>query len=244
MLAALAGLSKATSISTLTGADSVNSIEAFAEVEKDKKCTLSQKNCNKKFPTFYPELCSCKCDISQATCLDPNRFDPWYPHFDESTCSCISNSPTRQIIAQPYNYTMRTTEVALIVIDMQRDFLLPGGFGEALGNDVSGMLAIVPTVQNLIAEARLAGIKVIHTRENHEPDGSDLLESKYYRGMVGKRIGDPSPLGGRLLIKGDYGAGIVDECAPLPGELVIDAAGKGKFWNTNLDRELKAAGIT
>lgn len=139
---------------------------------------------------------------------------------------------------------MRTTEVALIVIDMQRDFLLPGGFGEALGNDVSGMLAIVPTVQNLIAEARLAGIKVIHTRENHEPDGSDLLNSKYYRGMVGKRIGDPSPLGGRLLIKGDYGADIVDECAPLPGELVIDAAGKGKFWNTNLDRELKAAGIT
>jgi len=145
--------------------------------------------------------------------------------------------------AAPTPFTVIPGQTALIVIDMQRDFLLPGGFGESLGNDVDQLLKVVPPLAALIAAARAAGIMVIHTREGHEPDLSDCPPAKLNRGAPSKRIGDPGKYG-RILIRGEYGHDIVDELAPIDGELVIDKPGKGAFYATGLQDALSGAGIT
>jgi len=130
-----------------------------------------------------------------------------------------------------------------MVIDMQRDFIEPGGFGEALGNDVSLLASIVPTVARLIAHARAAGWLVVHTRESHAPDLSDCPAAKRLRGAPQARIGDVGPMG-RILVRGEPGNAIVDALAPIAGEIVIDKPGKGAFYATHLGEVLAQHGIT
>jgi nicotinamidase-related amidase len=150
---------------------------------------------------------------------------------------------TIPIPAQPYPYPLDPARTALIVIDMQRDFIEPGGFGEALGNDVSRLEAIVPTVAALLGLFRRKGWLVIHTREAHLPDLSDCPPAKRARGDAPQRIGDPGPMG-RLLVRGEPGNQILDAVAPVDGEVVIDKPGKGAFYATPLSQVLKERGIT
>jgi nicotinamidase-related amidase len=147
------------------------------------------------------------------------------------------------VAAEPFAYSFPPDGVALIVIDMQRDFVEPGGFGETLGNDVLRLQAIVPTVGRLIGLFRANGWPVIHTREGHKPDLSDCPPAKRLRGNPTLRIGDAGPMG-RILIHGEPGHGIVPELAPLPGEIVIDKPGKGSFYATALGDILKQKEIT
>ena len=147
------------------------------------------------------------------------------------------------VSAVPGPFRLPDGEVALIVIDMQRDFLLPGGFGETLGNDVSQLAVVVPPLQRVLEAARAAGMPVIHTREGHLPDLSDLPEAKRLRGKPSLRIGDPGPYG-RILIRGEYGQDIIDELAPIDGEIVLDKPGKGAFYATGLSEILQTRGIT
>ncbi|WP_116134543.1 cysteine hydrolase family protein [Tropicimonas sp. IMCC34043] len=144
--------------------------------------------------------------------------------------------------AQPFPFSFDPAATALIVIDMQRDFVEPGGFGASLGNDVTRLQAIVPTVAALIAGARRAGLAIIHTRECHRPDLSDLPQAKRDRGSPTLRIGDPGPMG-RVLIAGEPGAEIVPDLAPLPGEVVLDKPGKGAFHATPLGQILADRGV-
>lgn len=149
-------------------------------------------------------------------------------------------TPSR-IRAEPYDFP-NGDGLALLVIDMQRDFLEPGGFGAALGNDVSQLGAIVPTVRRLLDGFRGAGLPVIHTKEGHKADLSDCPPSKRTRGHARLRIGDRGPMG-RVLILGEPGNDIVPELAPASGELVIAKPGKGAFYATELDAELRARGV-
>ena len=153
--------------------------------------------------------------------------------------------------AKPYAIDLDPSTCALLIIDMQRDFLEPGGFGEALGNDVGELRhAIAPTAR-FLAAWRKAGLGVIHTREGHRPDLSDLPPSKKVRGGGPLSIGDAGPLG-RILVRGEVGHGIIDELAPIAGEPVIDKPGKGAFYATDLQtvltarniRQLLVAGVT
>jgi nicotinamidase-related amidase len=150
---------------------------------------------------------------------------------------------TIEVPAEPGPFTLVGGKTALIVIDMQRDFLLPGGFGESLGNAVDELLKVVPPLAALISAARSCGVMVIHTREGHRPDLSDCPPAKLNRGAPSKRIGDLGKYG-RILIRGEYGHDIVDELAPVDGELVIDKPGKGAFYATELQDVLSGAGIT
>ena len=145
--------------------------------------------------------------------------------------------------ARPYDYLLDPAHTVLVVIDMQRDFIEPGGFGEALGNDVSRLSAIVPTVGALLALFRAGHWPVIHTREAHRPDLSDCPPAKIRRGAAAVRIGQPGPMG-RLLVTGEPGNQIIPQLAPHPGELVIDKPGKGMFWATGLHETLQGMGIT
>ncbi len=147
------------------------------------------------------------------------------------------------ISAAPFAFSLDRRRVALIVIDMQRDFIEPGGFGASLGNDVSLLSAIVPTVRRLMDGFRAAGLPVIHTRECHRPDLSDCPPAKRLRGAPSLRIGDAGPMG-RVLIAGEPGADIVPDLAPLPDEVVIDKPGKGAFYGTALGTLLVDRGIT
>ena len=145
--------------------------------------------------------------------------------------------------AEPFPFNFDPAHAALVVIDMQRDFLEPGGFGETLGNDLTPVRAIVPTVAALIALFRAHGWPILHTREDHLPDLSDCPPAKRLRGKPSLRIGDPGPMG-RILIRGEPGAAIIEECAPAPGEMVVDKPGKGMFYATDVETLLKAKGIT
>jgi nicotinamidase-related amidase len=144
----------------------------------------------------------------------------------------------KEIDAQPFAFAFRPETTALVVIDMQRDFAEPGGFGASLGNDVSRVTAIVPTVKKLIEGFRSAGLPVIHTMECHKPDLSDCPPAKRNRGEPTLRIGDQGPMG-RVLIAGEPGTAILDELAPLPGEIVIKKPGKGAFYATTFGAELE-----
>lgn len=144
--------------------------------------------------------------------------------------------------AQPFAFEFDPAHTALIIIDMQRDFVEPGGFGETLGNDVSLLQAIVPTMVALLQLCRQNGLTVIHTRECHRPDLSDLPPAKRDRGNPSLRIGDPGPMG-RILVAGEDGAAIIPELAPMDGELVIDKPGKGAFYATDLADYLAARKI-
>lgn len=148
----------------------------------------------------------------------------------------------REIAATPFPFRFEPSTTALIVIDMQRDFAEPGGFGASLGNDVSRIQAIVPVVKRLIEGFRTADLPVIHTMECHRPDLSDLPPAKRDRGSPALRIGDRGPMG-RILIAGEPGTAILGELAPLPGEIVVEKPGKGAFYGTRLDQELRRLGI-
>lgn len=150
---------------------------------------------------------------------------------------------TVSVSARPYDFTFDPARVALVVIDMQRDFIEPGGFGDALGNDVSRLKDIVPTVAALIGLFRKLGLPIVHTREAHRPDLSDCPPAKRLRGAPGLRIGDTGAMG-RILVAGEPGNAILPELAPLPGEIAIDKPGKGMFWATGLHETLQGMGIT
>jgi biuret amidohydrolase len=148
------------------------------------------------------------------------------------------------ISAQPYDYELPDSDaLALLIIDMQRDFLEPGGFGDALGNDVSRLQAIVPTVKQLLEAFRTKQLPIIQTVEGHQPDLSDCPRSKLNRGRGDLKIGDVGPMG-RILVLGESGNAIIPELEPLPGETVIPKPGKGAFYNTNLESLLQEKGIT
>ncbi len=149
---------------------------------------------------------------------------------------------TREIAAAPFPFALDPDGAGLIVIDMQRDFIEPGGFGASLGNDVTPLQAIVPTVRRLLDGFRAAGLPVVHTRECHRPDLSDCPPAKRDRAAPSLRIGDPGPMG-RVLVAGEPGADIVPELAPVPGEIVIDKPGKGAFYATPLDEALTELGL-
>ena len=147
------------------------------------------------------------------------------------------------IPAQPFPFALDPAHVALVVIDMQRDFLEKGGFGETLGNDLTPVIEIVPTVARLLAFFRIKGWPILHTRECHLADLSDCPPAKRLRGNPSLRIGDPGPMG-RILVRGEPGASIVPECAPIAGEMVVDKPGKGMFYGTDVADLLRARGVT
>ncbi|MCA0869602.1 cysteine hydrolase [Seohaeicola saemankumensis] len=146
------------------------------------------------------------------------------------------------IKADPFDFPFDPATLGLVVIDMQRDFMEPGGFGATLGNDVSLLRAIIPTTAQLIAGFRAAGLPVIHTRECHKPDLSDLPPAKCNRGAPSLRIGDPGPMG-RILIAGEPGVEIIPELCPIAGEIVIDKPGKGAFYGTDFGAVLRDKGL-
>jgi nicotinamidase-related amidase len=146
------------------------------------------------------------------------------------------------VAARPYDFVLDPARAALVVIDMQRDFIEPGGFGDTLGNDVSRLRAIVPSVAALIALFRARSLPIIHTREAHRPDLSDCPPAKRLRGAPGLRIGDMGAMG-RILIAGEPGNAILPDLAPIAGEIAVDKPGKGMFWATGLHERLQGMGI-
>jgi len=150
---------------------------------------------------------------------------------------------TYPIAAEPYEFDLKPAECALLIIDMQRDFLEPGGFGEMLGNDVSQLRRTIEPNRRLLAAWRAAGLAVMHTREGHRADLSDLPPAKKIRGRSKTTIGDPGPMG-RILVRGEAGHDIIPELYPLAGEPVIDKPGKGAFHATDLHSILQHRGIT
>ena len=163
----------------------------------------------------------------------------------------MPDQPTVEIPADPFPYLLEPARAALVIIDMQRDFLEAGGFGSSLGNDVTLLRSTIAPLQGVLSATRKAGLAVIHTREGHLPDLSDCPPAKRWRGEPALRIGDPGP-NGRILIRGERGHDIIDELAPLPGEPIIDKPGKGAFYATELGellqslaiRQLIVAGVT
>jgi nicotinamidase-related amidase len=146
------------------------------------------------------------------------------------------------VIAEPEPIDLDWSTTALVIIDMQRDFMEPGGFGETLGNDVSQLARAVKPIAALLAEAREMGMLVVHTREGHSPDLSDAPPAKIERGAPSLRIGDPGPMG-RILIRGEAGHDIIAELYPLDSEIVIDKPGKGAFYATEFGDVLQKYGI-
>ena len=146
------------------------------------------------------------------------------------------------IDAEPEPISINFDRTAVVIIDMQRDFLEPGGFGETLGNDVSLLTAAIGPCKALLAGARRAKMRVIHTREGHRPDMADAPKAKVERGAPSMRIGAPGPMG-RILIRGEPGHDIVPELYPQAGEPVVDKPGKGAFYATDLHSILQNRGI-
>ncbi|MGQ0683620.1 cysteine hydrolase family protein [Bradyrhizobium sp.] len=147
-------------------------------------------------------------------------------------------SSSGTIVAEPEPITLDWLRTALLIIDMQRDFMEAGGFGETLGNDVSHLARAVKPIASVLAAARARGLPVIHTREGHLPDLSDAPPAKVERGRPSLRIGDPGPMG-RILIRGEPGHDIIPELYPRAGEIVIDKPGKGAFYATALGEVLQ-----
>ena len=146
--------------------------------------------------------------------------------------------PQAMLQAEPNAVSLDPASTALVLIDMQRDFLEPGGFGETLGNDVSRLAPAIDGCGRALELARGAGLAVIHTREGHRPDLADAPAAKVDRGAPSLRIGDAGPMG-RILVRGEAGHDIVAALAPAPGEPVIDKPGKGAFHQTDLDLVLR-----
>jgi nicotinamidase-related amidase len=144
--------------------------------------------------------------------------------------------------AEPYELEFEPDTTALVIIDMQRDFVEPGGFGEALGNDVSILRATIAPIKRVLALARKKKIMIIHTREGHRPDLSDCPPTKIRRGRGKITIGDKAAMG-RLLVRGEPGHDIVPELYPKRGEVVVDKPGKGAFYATDLELMLRNHGI-
>jgi len=150
--------------------------------------------------------------------------------------------PRVKFEAEPAPLTVDLDAAALVIIDMQRDFLEPGGFGEALGNDVSRLRAAVAPCKAVLGEARRLSFLVIHTREGHRPDLTDAPRHKVERGDPSTRIGARGPMG-RILVRGEPGHDIIPELYPLKSEPVIDKPGKGAFYQTDLELMLRNRGI-
>jgi nicotinamidase-related amidase len=150
--------------------------------------------------------------------------------------------PRVTFAAEPSPLTVDLDGAALVIIDMQRDFLEPGGFGAALGNDVSRLQAAVAPCRSVLDAARQLGMLVIHTREGHRPDLSDAPPHKVERGDPKNRIGARGPMG-RILVRGEPGHDIIAELCPLPDEPVIDKPGKGAFYQTDLELMLRNRSI-
>ncbi len=153
-----------------------------------------------------------------------------------------ARTETTMIPAEPAAVAVTWPATALVIIDMQRDFLEPGGFGETLGNDVSLLQSAVAPCQSVLQAARAHGLLVVHTREGHLPDLSDAPPAKIARGAPSLRIGDPGPMG-RILVRGEAGHDIVPALYPAAGEIVIDKPGKGAFYATELGDILRQRGI-
>ncbi len=147
------------------------------------------------------------------------------------------------VAAAPFSYPFAPGQTALVIIDMQRDFVEPGGFGASLGNDVTLLHSAIGPISNLLAAWRARGWPIVHTREAHQADLSDCPPAKRLRGSPTQRIGEPGPMG-RLLIRGEPGTAIIPALAPQAGELEIDKPGKGMFWSTGLHEMLQAQGVT
>src|ERR1700744_3175034 len=152
------------------------------------------------------------------------------------------HATTCLLAAEPGPIELNWPATALVIIDMQRDFLEPGGFGETLGNDVSQLFRAIKPCADVLSAAREAGILVVHTREGHLPDLSDAPPAKIERGAPSLRIGDPGPMG-RILIRGEAGHDIIPALCPLDDEIGIDKPGKGAFYATELGDILKKHGI-
>jgi nicotinamidase-related amidase len=148
-----------------------------------------------------------------------------------------------QVDAEPYAFEFEPRQACLLLIDMQRDFLEPGGFGAVLGNDVDHLRRTIEPARQVLGAARRAGLTIIHTREGHRADLSDLPAAKRARGRLACGIGDLGPMG-RILVRGEPGHDIVPELYPGSGEPIIDKPGKGAFYATDLDAILKNRGIT
>ncbi|HMC95157.1 MAG TPA: isochorismatase family cysteine hydrolase, partial [Polyangia bacterium] len=146
------------------------------------------------------------------------------------------------IDAEPGQIAIDPARTAIVMIDMQRDFLEPGGFGETLGNDVSLLAKAIKPAKALLGWARKLGMLIVHTREGHRPDMADAPPAKVERGAPSMRIGDPGAMG-RILIRGEAGHDIIPELAPLEGEPVVDKPGKGAFYATDLQNILQNRGI-
>ena len=154
----------------------------------------------------------------------------------------MKTNPTVKVEAEPYEFEFSPATCALLIIDMQRDFLEPLGFGEMLGNDVSQLRRTIQPNQELLMAWRGKGLTVLHTREGHRPDLADLPPVKKCRGRGATSIGDAGPMG-RILVRGEDGHDIIPEVYPLKSEPVIDKPGKGAFWGTDLHGILQNQGI-